>query len=502
MIFLYFYEIFYIKESKKMLNLIINIKPHFNNDENLIFVYEENFLNSIKLSENQKTYIKNQLDKDTKIIEINNYSHFIYIINRASSGKKNELEFYRTIGNDIVESLNKHKQSKVNIIDNSENKNNLLALTEGMVLGNYQFIKYFKDKDPITNSLREINIVSENISQNEIDSYLNILNSVYISRDLGNEPYSALNSLQLSEKITEIGEEAGFQVRVLNLKEIMDESMGGLLAVNKGSNVPATFSILEWNPENAYNYQPIILVGKGLVFDSGGYSIKPTKNSMDMMNLDMAGAAAVIGVFNALSLNRLPLHVIGLIPSTDNAVDSKSYVPGDVIKMHNGLYVEVLNTDAEGRLILADALSYAKKYKPELVIDLATLTGSAAAAIGSEASVIMGTADHSVFNKLELCGENVHERTVKFPFWDEYKDMLKSTIADIKNIGGSEAGAVTAGKFLEYFTDYPWIHIDVAGPAMIDKRKSYVTAGGTGYGVRLIYEFLKLISSEDKHSTI
>ena len=159
--------------------------------------------------------------------------------------------------------------------------------------------------------------------------------------------------------------------------------------------------------------------------------------------------------------------------------------------MHNGLFVEVLNTDAEGRLILADALSYAQKDDPELVIDIATLTGSAAVALGTEAAVVMGTADDTIFNRLEKSGEDVYERVVRFPFWDEYKEMLKSDIADIKNIGGREAGAVTAGKFLEYFTAYPWIHIDIAGPAMLSKKSSYRTVGGSGYGVRLLYDFLK-----------
>jgi len=209
------------------------------------------------------------------------------------------------------------------------------------------------------------------------------------------------------------------------------------------------------------------------------------------MKFDMAGAAAVAGAMKAVSENRLPLHIIALIPATDNAVDAKSYVPGDVIKMHNGLFVEVLNTDAEGRLILADALSYAQKYNPELVLDLATLTGAAAYCIGTQASVVMGTAEDTVFSNLEKSGENVYERVVKFPFWDEYKEMIKSNIADIKNIGGSEAGAITAGKFLEYFTDYPWVHIDIAGPAIINKKEAYRTEGGSAYGVRLLYDFFK-----------
>jgi len=212
------------------------------------------------------------------------------------------------------------------------------------------------------------------------------------------------------------------------------------------------------------------------------------------MKLDMAGAASVIGAFYAIAKNKLPVNIIGLIPSTDNLVNSQAYVPGDIIKMHNGLFVEVLNTDAEGRLILADALSFAQNYEPELVIDLATLTGSAAVAIGTYGAVVMGTADESNFDSIIQSGNNVYERLVRFPFWDEYGELLKSSIADLKNIGGSEAGAVTAGKFLEHFTNYPWIHIDIAGPAILEKNDSYRTAGGSAFGVRLLYDFFKTIN--------
>ena len=209
------------------------------------------------------------------------------------------------------------------------------------------------------------------------------------------------------------------------------------------------------------------------------------------MKFDMAGAAVVAGAMSAIADNNLPIHIIALIPATDNAVDAKSYVPGDIIKMHNGLFVEVLNTDAEGRLILADALSYAQKYNPELVLDLATLTGAAAYCIGIHGSVVMGTAENKIFEKLEKSGETVYERIVRFPFWDEYNEMLKSGIADLKNIGGSEAGAITAGKFLERFTEYPWIHIDIAGPSILSKKRAYRTEGGSAYGVRLLYEYFK-----------
>ena len=212
---------------------------------------------------------------------------------------------------------------------------------------------------------------------------------------------------------------------------------------------------------------------------------------MDIMKCDMGGAAAVSCAIYAIAKAKLPIHIVGLIPATDNRPGGNAYAPGDVVTMFDGTTVEVLNTDAEGRMILADALTYAKKYKPELVIDAATLTGSAMRAIGPYGSVVMGTASDKTFNKLQDSGEKTYERTVRFPFWDEYAEEIKSPIADIKNLGGASAVAITAGKFLEHFTDYPWIHIDIAGPAWADNDSGYLSKGGTGTGVRLFFDFVK-----------
>jgi leucyl aminopeptidase len=204
----------------------------------------------------------------------------------------------------------------------------------------------------------------------------------------------------------------------------------------------------------------------------------------------MAGAAAVIGAIYAIAKSKLPYHVIGLIPSTDNRIDADASVVSDILTMASGKTVEVLNTDAEGRLILADALHYAKKYNPELVIDLATLTGAAVAAIGEYGIVAMGKDSDVAYAELEKAGHDVYERLVKFPLWDEYGDLIKSNIADIKNIGGPKAGAITAGKFLEHFVDYPWIHLDISN-ALLDSPRGYRTVIGTGAGVRLLTQFVK-----------
>ena len=212
---------------------------------------------------------------------------------------------------------------------------------------------------------------------------------------------------------------------------------------------------------------------------------------MDTMKSDMAGAAAVAGAMYAIAKSNLPVYVIGLIPATDNRPDGNAYTPGDIVTMHDGSTVEVLNTDAEGRMILADALSYAKRYEPELVIDIATLTGAAARAIGPLGMVGMKVKSGGEFEKLKIAGDNVFERIVEFPMWDEYSEQLKSEIADMKNIGGVDAGAITAAKFLEHFTDYPYIHLDIAAPSFLNKANSYRPVGGTGVGVRLFFDFIK-----------
>jgi leucyl aminopeptidase len=318
-----------------------------------------------------------------------------------------------------------------------------------------------------------------------------ITESVYQVRDLVNEPFSFLNAEKLSEIFRSMAEEAGFTADILHKQKIESLKMGGLLAVNQGSIDPPTFSILEWNPDNSKNKNPIVLVGKGLVYDTGGLSLKPTPASMDSMKSDMAGGAVVAGVLYAIAKLKLPVHVIALIPATDNRPSGNAYAPGDVITMHSGKTVEVLNTDAEGRLILADALSYASKYKPELVVDIATLTGSAEIAIGKHGIVTMGTADETYFSRLKEAGEKTYERIVEFPIWEEYGEMLKSDIADMKNIGGREAGAITAGKFLEKFTSYPWIHMDIAGVSFSQQPDNYRVKGATGTGTRVLFEFIK-----------
>lgn len=363
-------------------------------------------------------------------------------------------------------------------------------IAEGLLLSNYQFLKYRKEADKELYELKNIDFAAS-VDMEELNELLSVVNAVCWARDMVNEPVSGLNALQFAEAIQEKTQAVGCTVTILEKAKIEALKMGGLLGVNKGSIDPPTFTIVEYKPKKAKNKKPIVLIGKGVVYDTGGLSLKPTPGSMDSMKCDMAGAACMAGTIYAAAAAELPLHLVCLIPATDNRPGMNALAPGDIIKMYDGTTVEVLNTDAEGRLILADALAYSDKWKPELVIDAATLTGAAIRAIGTKASVVMGNADEKIMKQLSEAGYQTHERVVEFPFWDDYFEEMKSSIADLNNLGGPYAGMITAGKFLEHFVKAPYIHMDIAGPAFLDKSENYKGKGGTGYGIRLLFEFLK-----------
>ncbi len=438
----------------------------------------------------EKAYLDKSREKKLRLIFINRLTFWKVFVFPDTEKKDAALqESFRLDGAEIQQWASKNKISEILLDDRTGNASRLIAVGEGIALRNYQFLKYFADPSKKQNSLVKLGIVSS--SEKLISELKIIVQAIYFTRDLVNEPLSTLTAPFFAEEIKALGEKTGFQVEVFDKQKIESLKMGGLLAVNKGSIDPPRFCILSHDPEKAVNEKTLVLVGKGVMYDTGGLSLKPTPNSMDYMKSDMSGAAAVLGVIYALSCLNWPVRVIGLIPATDNRPDGNAYVPGDIIKMHNGLFVEVLNTDAEGRMILADALSYAGKYDPDLVIDLATLTGSAAVAVGTIGTVAMGNASPQIFNTLIDAGDSSYERVVQLPLWEEYGKMMESEIADLKNIGGREAGAITAGKFLERFTSYPWIHLDIAGPAYIQTGDGYRTAGGTGTGVRLLLEFIR-----------
>ena len=465
------------------MSLLLSISKHIPDNQSIVLLCKSlSDLNDFSFSKEEKKYIQECFTNKLKSITINRYISFVYII-----ALDDDLEKIRLAANSLHPKVCQEKIDKLTVVDCMKNKNQTLAFAEGLALSNYQFLKYFTDKK--AHSLEEISLHFEG-SENDILHLQSVIDGTCVARTLVNEPLSYLTATRYSQDIEQLGKEAGFKVDVFNKKTIEALKMGGLLAVNRGSIDPPTFSIMEWKPKEAVNKQAIVLVGKGIVYDTGGLSLKPTPNSMDMMKCDMGGSAAVVGTMYAIAKAKLNVHVVGLVPATDNRPSGNAYAPGDVITMHDGTSVEVLNTDAEGRLVMADALSYAKKYKPELVIDLATLTGAAARAIGKQGIVAMGN-DPKTMSELKASGKKVHERLAEFPFWEEYKDDLKSSIADLKNLGGAEAGAITAGKFLEHFTDYPYTHLDIAGPAFMLSEFNYRGRGGTGVGVRLLFDFLK-----------
>jgi leucyl aminopeptidase len=457
----------------------------------LIIASSTDSLKKYDLSKDELDFVNKCLEDKNNLIQLNQYKRWIFVQVLPEKKSGNDLvEALRREASKLKSILNKYKIKKLVLVDSLDFTDYLLAYAEGIILSHYTFLKYFDKKEEKANSLTELSVYSQNIQTQSLDNLSIVCESVYQSRRLVNEPLSYLNTKKLSEEIIELSFQSGFAVEVLGKKQIESLNMGGLLAVNQGSANPPSFSILSWKPENAGNKNPIVLIGKGIVFDTGGLSLKPTSDSMDYMKCDMAGAAVVATTIAAVARLKLPVYLVGLIPATENAIGNTAYVPGDVIHMHNKKTVEVLNTDAEGRLILADALSYASKYKPELVIDLATLTGAAAYAIGHYAMVVEGNASDEVFSKLQFSSEKTNERMVRLPLWEDYMELLKSDIADIKNVGGRVAGAITAGKFLEFFTDYPWIHFDIAGPAWVQKDFHYLTRGGTGFGVRLLVDFI------------
>jgi len=371
------------------------------------------------------------------------------------------------------------------------------ALAEGFTLGAYRFVQY-KTDDDTSPSIDLCVHHAQGTDRESIDRGtgrgVHLAQATCTARDLVNLSPNDKTARAFADRIQASGEAHGYDVEVWDTERIRKEGFGGLLAVNLGSVEPPTFSVLQHRPENPKNERPIVLAGKGVVFDTGGLSLKDTKGSMDLMKSDMAGAASVVGAFEALADLDVPLHVIGLIPATDNRPGENAYVPGDVITMHSGATVEVLNTDAEGRLLLADALSYACRFDPELVVDMATLTGAQVVALGSEAAAVMTNETDGSAERLyaiQRAGERSGERVHPLPMYDEYRKHLDSTVADIKNVGGREAGCITAGKFLEHFVDFPWMHIDLAGPAFLSTAKPYRPVGGTGFGVRLLLSYLE-----------
>ena len=367
------------------------------------------------------------------------------------------------------------------------------SFVTGFLLGVYQFNKFKTlERDKIKEiekviilgeTAEEMKLLGDGVRTGKI-----ISESVYMARDLVNGPSNQITPTVLAEKAHQIAKDHGMKIQVFDVNQAEAMGMGAFVAVAKGSQEPGKFIILEYNQGKGLD--TIALVGKGITFDSGGISIKPSEN-MDRMKDDMSGAAAVLAIMQAASKLQVPLHLIGIMPATENLPSGKAYKPGDVLKTLSGQTVEVISTDAEGRLILSDALAYSLRYQPKVIIDLATLTGACVVALGDYVIGLFSN-DETLLKRVEGASGKTGEKVWRLPLWDEYFEYLKSDVADFRNVGTRSAGAIIGGIFLSKFVEKtPWVHLDIAGPAYIEKEKPYTPKGGTGVGVRLLVQLLR-----------
>ncbi len=378
------------------------------------------------------------------------------------------------------------------------------AYVEGARLALYKFQRYKYIPPEERHELKVLNLL---LSQKDVLTAVRvavtcgeiIADAVSFTRDLINTPSRDKTPAILADYAVNMAKEYGMQCKVMSLPELKKLGMGGLLGVAQGSVQPPKFIILDYNAR-AKNQDTLVFIGKGITFDSGGICLKQAKD-MDLMKSDMSGAAAVIGAIMALSKMKVPQRIIGLMPCTENMPGGSAMKPGDIIKFSSGKTAEIANTDAEGRLILADALAYAETYHPQAVIDLATLTGSCVVALGTVVTGMMGN-NEALKKRVQIAGEKSWERVWELPLWEEYQEQIKSDIADIKNVGGSHGGAITAACFLSKFTEkYPWVHLDIAGTAWCEKNGAYTQKGASGVGVRLLVQLVRNWTKfPEKHS--
>lgn len=415
-------------------------------------------------------------------------------------GSKDELttEIIRgSFGKAIKKAIElKAKKIALNMISNEKLsvEDITKSMVEGIGFGEYRFDKYKTEANE--NSEIEVSICTdENGKPNSIDEYIDealiLVETTKFARDLVNEPANVLYPETLAEKVIGSGNKYGFEVEVFDEKKINELGMESFLSVAKGSELPPRLIVMRYFGDESKKDDILGLVGKGVTYDSGGYSIKPT-SSMDSMKSDMGGAASVIGAISAIAKKNLKINVVGVIAACENLISGKAYKPGDIIGSMAGKYIEVLNTDAEGRLTLIDAVHYIiEKEKVNKVIDLATLTGAALVALGVTTTAVVSNNDE-FYKELESASLKADEKVWRLPDFDDYKKLIKSDIADLKNTGGRHAGTITAGLFIgEFVQNKPWLHLDIAGTAWTEKESSYCSKGGTGVGVRTLYYLAK-----------
>jgi len=440
------------------------------------------------------------LNEKTNSITINNQQRepsIIYLY-KVNMKKDFTVDYFRNTLAGLIQSMKDSELESLSILlpdfvpykKYFSNEYYYQTFLEGIWLGNYSFDKYLSKKEKPKKLT--INFYShESVKVRQLIKTTELLmQSVYFARDLVNEPALILTPMELAKQAKYELSGAGVSVKIFDKKELQKRKMNAILSVGSSSANDPCMIIMHYKPKTKPKGK-IALVGKGVTYDSGGLSIKPTSGMVEM-KADMAGGALVIGTIRAAALTKLPVELIGVVPAVENMVAGSSYKPGDIIKTSSGKSIEVKDTDAEGRIILADALEYASKQKPDEIIDFATLTGACVVALGEIAAGIM-TQNDNLANKLINSGEQTFERLWRLPFWKDYNEMIKSDIADVSNLGPRWGGAITAGKFLEHFIDekIPWAHLDIAGPAIKHKSTNYTEKYDTGFGVRLMFNYLK-----------
>jgi leucyl aminopeptidase len=418
----------------------------------------------------------------------------VILVGLGEEKKLNPDSFRRAAGTvSRFKGLMRSKTVAFGLVD-QDDKRIFQATIEGYLLGSYQLLEFkSKEVEEGRHLLSKINFVVDDprrlrMVQAAVERGVVIAEGQLLVRRLSFTPGNYLTPTKLAETAQELARTHKFTCRVLDKEAIEKEKMGGLLAVSKGSIEPPCFIVLKYNGGRA-GQSPVVLVGKGVTFDAGGISLKD-KLDMHEMKGDMAGAATVIAAFVTAARLKLPLNLVGLIPTTENMPSGSATKPGDVVTMRKGLTVEIINTDAEGRLILADALDYANKFNPQAVIDIATLTGGALYVLGYSGAPILGN-NHQLLDRIKEASNATAERVWEMPIWDDHRERMKSPIADLVNSGGKPAATITASAFLENFVgDWPWAHIDIAYCDLERNGKPHTPKGATGFGLRLLVELL------------
>lgn len=473
------------------------------NSAHVLFINDTENLNDfikkhkLLISEPQKDQLC-----DEKISEIKLWNSSVpelTILKKIKIDKKFSNDFFRNYLAGIVQYLENQKLKNLYInlpdfkvfeIYFKSEEYFFRTILEGIFLGNYNFKKYIKQTDRkkilnVTIETKDQKTVKKIVQENE-----NIVQSVYFTRNLVNEPANILTPIEFANRIKNEFKNSSVKVSVFDEAALKKQKMNAVLSVGKGSSNKPVMIIAKYNPKEKAKLK-ICLVGKGVTYDTGGLSIKPTAGMLNM-KADMAGGAAVFGIIKAVEKNNLPIEIIGIVPAVENAISGNSYKPGDIISTSSGKTIEVKDTDAEGRIILADALEFASKQKPDEIIDFATLTGAVAVALGLFTAGIFTKSD-DIADRLIKSSQETYEHLWRLPFWDEFNSLMDSKIADVSNLGPRWGGAISAGKFLERFVDenIPYAHIDIAGPAIEHDLTNYTKDYCTGFGVRFMYEYLK-----------